>query len=93
LERTRLALITTVLALAMAMSVAEVTTPLPFMVDVLLLVVFLIVGAIAIILLKAVIFFLPATILALVVWWFTHTLAFAGLAFAVVSIFCIFKKK
>jgi hypothetical protein len=77
----------------MAMSVAEVTTPLPFMVDVLLLVVFLIVGAIAIILLKAVIFFLPATILALVVWWFTHTLAFAGLAFAVVSIFCIFKKK
>lgn len=77
----------------MAMSVAEVTTPIPFMVDLLLLVAFLIVGAIAIILLKAVIFFLPAAILALVVWWFTHSLAFAGLAFACVTILCIFKKK
>lgn len=81
------------LGLVMAMSVVEVTTPLPFMVDVLLLVVFLIAGVIAIILLKAAIFFLPATILALVGWWFTHSLGAAGLAFAVVAILCIFKKK
>lgn len=77
----------------MAMSVVEVTTPLPFMVDLLLLVVFMIVGAIAIILLKAAIFFLPATLLALAVWLFFHSLAFTGLTFAVVAIFCIFKKK
>ena len=57
---------------------------LPFVIEVLLLGLFILVGVAVIMLLKAAIFFLPAIILAAVVWWFTRSLAFAGLAFAIV---------
>lgn len=66
---------------------------LPFIVELLLLALFLMVGVVVITLLKAAIFFLPAIVLAAVVWYFTRSLAFAGLAFAIVSILCVFKKK
>lgn len=66
---------------------------LPFIIELLLLVLFILVGVAVIMLLKAAIFFLPAIVLAAVVWYFTRSLAFAGLAFAIISILCVFKKK
>jgi hypothetical protein len=66
---------------------------MPFLVDIFFLGVFLVVGTILIILLKAAIYFLPAIVLAVVVWYLTGSLTLGGLAFAVVAVLCMLKKK
>jgi hypothetical protein len=63
------------------------------MVDLILLVALLIVGAIVIILFEALIFFLPAIVLALVVWSFTGSLPLAGVAFFAVALISILKRR
>ena len=66
---------------------------LSLMVDLILLVALLIVGAIVIILFEALIFFLPAIVLALVVWSFTGSLPLAGVAFFAVALISILKRR
>lgn len=66
---------------------------LSLMVDLILLVALLIVGAIVIILFEALIFFLPAIVLALVVWSFTGSLTLAGVAFFAVALISILKRR
>jgi hypothetical protein len=63
------------------------------LVDLIFLAALLIGGAIIILLLEAAIFFLPAIVLALAVWWVTHDLVLAGLAFFVVAMLSIFLKR
>jgi hypothetical protein len=66
---------------------------LPIILEIVIFGIFLWVGVGVIIFLDDARFFLPATVLALVVWWFTRSFAFAGLAFVCVAILGIFKKK
>ncbi len=66
---------------------------LPWMFDVLLLGILLLLGTAIIILIEAAIFFLPTTVLAVVVFWFTRSFALAGLAFALVAILSLLKRK
>jgi len=63
---------------------------LPFLIDLALLVVFLIIGIyVLVFLLKAAIYFLPAIILALGAWFLTSSLTLAGIAFLVVALLCV----
>ena len=65
----------------------------PSIVEVLVLAVLLIVGAILITLLKALIFYLPAIVLAIVVLWVTHSLSWCGVAFCAVALLSILKRR
>jgi len=57
------------------------------------LVVLIIIGAIIIMIVGALIFFLPAVIVAAVVWWLTGNGALAGIAFLLIAVISLLKKK
>ena len=60
--------------------------------DILALVVLVIIGIIIILLIRLLIMLIPAVLLALVVWFFTGSLFWAGITFLVVAAFSILKK-
>jgi hypothetical protein len=60
--------------------------------DILALVVLVIIGIIIILLIRLLIMLIPAVLLALVVWFFTNSLFWAGITFLVVAAFSILKK-
>ena len=62
------------------------------MTDVITLVVLVIIGIIIILLLRLLIMLIPAVLLALVVWFFTQSLFWAGIVFLVVAALSILKK-
>jgi hypothetical protein len=60
--------------------------------DIIALVVLVIIGIIIIMLIRLLIMFIPAVLLALVVWFFTGSLFWAGITFLVVAALSILKK-
>ncbi len=61
--------------------------------EIILFVVFIIIGlAIVIFLIKLFLIFLPAAIIAFVVWFLTGSLLWAGISFLIVSLLSIFRK-
>ena len=62
-------------------------TPLPFTFsEILVFLVLLVIGIIIIMILKALIHFILPIIAALVTWFLTHSLTYAGLAFLIIAI-------
>ena len=61
-------------------------------IDLLALVVLVIIGIIIIMLIRLLIMLIPAVLLALVVWFFTGSLFWAGITFLVVAALSILKK-
>jgi hypothetical protein len=62
------------------------------MTDVIALVVLVIIGIIIILLIRLLLMLIPAVLLALVVWFFTSSLFWAGIVFLVVAALSILKK-
>ena len=61
-------------------------------IDIIALVVLIIIGIIIILLIRLIIMLIPAVLLALVVWFFTGQLLWAGITFLVVAALSILKK-
>ena len=61
-------------------------------IDLIALVVLVIIGIIIIMLIRLLIMLIPAVLLALVVWFFTQSLFWAGIVFLVVAALSILKK-
>ena len=61
-------------------------------VDIVALVVLVIIGIIIILLIRLLLMFIPAVLLALVVWFFTGSLFWAGIIFLVIAALSILKK-
>ena len=74
--------------------VAFINLPsLPMIYELALLFLLVVVGLVIIILLaKVLLFILPGAIIALVVWWLTGSLLWAGIAFLVVSFISILRR-
>jgi hypothetical protein len=66
---------------------------LSFMLELIFLLALVMIGAIVIILVRALVFFLPAIVLAFVVWGLTGSLTFAGLAFFIIAIISVLKRR
>ncbi len=65
---------------------------LPFIIDVLLLFLALLIGLyIFLFVVKVIIFVLPAALVALIVWFFTASLFLAGVAFLVIAILIVLR--
>jgi hypothetical protein len=62
------------------------------MTDIIALVVLVIIGIIIILLIRLLLMLIPAVLLAIVVWFFTHSLFWAGVVFLVVAAVSILKK-
>jgi hypothetical protein len=60
--------------------------------DIIALVVLIIIGIIIILLIRLLLMLIPAVLLALVVWFFTNSLFWAGITFLVVAAFSLLKK-
>ena len=60
--------------------------------DILALVVLVIIGIIIILLIRLLLMLIPAVLLALVVWFFTNSLFWAGITFLVVAALSLLKK-
>ena len=60
--------------------------------DIMALVVLVIIGIIIILLIRLLLMLIPAVLLALVVWFFTGSLFWAGIAFLVIAALSILKK-
>jgi hypothetical protein len=63
------------------------------LVEVVVLLLALIVGAVIIMIIGALIFLLPAAIIALVVWYLSHSTSLAGLAFLLFALISLLKKR
>ena len=61
-------------------------------IDIIALVVLVIIGIIIILLIRFLLMLIPAALLALVVWFFTGSLFWAGVTFLVVAAFSLLKK-
>jgi hypothetical protein len=61
-------------------------------IDIIALVVLVIIGIIIIMLLRFILMLIPAVLLALVVWFFTGSLFWAGITFLIVAAFSLLKK-
>jgi hypothetical protein len=61
-------------------------------IDLIALVVLVIIGIIIILLIRLLIMLIPAVLLAIVVWFFTNSLFWAGIVFLVVAALSILKK-
>ncbi|MBN1244369.1 hypothetical protein JXA31_02105 [Candidatus Bathyarchaeota archaeon] len=61
-------------------------------IDIIALVVLVIIGIIIILLIRLLIILIPAVLLALVVWFFTGSLFWAGITFLVVAALSVLKK-
>ena len=61
-------------------------------IDIIALVVLVIIGIIIILLIRLLIMLIPAVLLALVVWFFTGNLLWAGITFLIVAALSILKK-
>jgi len=61
-------------------------------IDIIALVVLVIIGIIIILLIRLLIMLIPAVLLALVVWFFTGSLFWAGITFLVVAALSVLKK-
>jgi len=67
---------------------------LPLLVEVIALVVLLVIGIIIIVVIvKVILFFLPAALIALVVWLLGGSLFWAGIAFLIVAFISLAKRK
>jgi hypothetical protein len=60
--------------------------------DIAALVILVIIGIIIILLIRLLLMLIPAVLLALVVWFFTNSLFWAGITFLVVAAFSLLKK-
>ena len=60
--------------------------------DIMLLVILVIIGIIIILLIRLLLMLIPAVLLALVVWFFTGSLFWAGITFLVIAALSILKK-
>jgi hypothetical protein len=60
--------------------------------DIIALVVLVIIGIIIILLIRLLLMLIPAVLLALVVWFFTNSLFWAGITFLIVAALSILKK-
>jgi hypothetical protein len=60
--------------------------------DIMALVILVIIGIIIILLIRLLLMLIPAVLLALVVWFFTNSLFWAGIAFLVIAALSILKK-
>jgi hypothetical protein len=60
--------------------------------DIIAVVVLIIIGIIIILLIRLLLMLIPAVLIALVVWFFTNSLFWAGIAFLVVAALSILKK-
>ena len=66
---------------------------LPFLFDVALLLILLVIGiAIIVIIARVLLFALPAAIIAIVVWFLTGSLFLAGVAFLIVAFISLFRR-
>ncbi len=61
-------------------------------IDIIALVILVIIGIIIIMLIRLLIMLIPAVLLALVVWFFTGSLFWAGITFLIIAAFSILKK-
>jgi len=67
---------------------------LPLLVEVIVLLVLLLIGIIIIVVIvKVILFFLPAALIALVVWLLSGSLFWAGIAFLIVAFISLAKRK
>jgi hypothetical protein len=63
---------------------------LPFLFDIILLVILLFIGIVVIVIIaKVILFVLPAAIIAVVVWFLTGSLFLAGVAFLIVALISV----
>ncbi len=60
--------------------------------DIVALVVLIIIGIIIILLIRLLLMLIPAVLIAIVVWFFTNSLFWAGIAFLVIAALSILKK-
>ncbi|TRO48994.1 hypothetical protein E2P60_00115 [Candidatus Bathyarchaeota archaeon] len=61
-------------------------------IDILALVILVIIGIVIIMVIRLLIMLIPAVLLALVVWFFTGSLFWAGITFLIIAAFSILKK-
>jgi len=67
---------------------------LPFLFEVIALLIFLVIGLIIIIVIaKVLLFFLPAAIIAIVVWFLTESWFWAGVAFLIIAFISVTRRK
>jgi hypothetical protein len=63
------------------------------LIEVVVLLLALIAGAVIIMIIGALIFLLPAAIIAFVVWYLSHSMILAGVVFLVIAVISLFKKR
>jgi len=79
------------ITLALVYAVLGIFDSIP-QIDIIALVVLVIIGIIIILLIRLLLMLIPAVLLALVVWFFTGSLFWAGIVFLVVAALSILKK-